>query len=144
MGTIQAKPHSHRPFAMIMKRSSVTPLVGTLLCAILATPVAVAAEMGTGTVRNGGLELSLTREDMNEAWSAMPMTNTPAYGIPDLSGRPVGPSGEKRNPRHSETRRDDLPYGAGYEARQQGFNGGAMSPAGSGGAGSGRGMGRGR
>lgn len=128
---------------MNMKRPSSSLLAGTLLCAILATPMAVAAETGTGSARHGGLDLSLTRGDMNEAWEAMPMTNTtsnvPAYGLPDFSGRPVGPSGETANPRRGGPHQGDLPYGAGYEARQQGSNGGGTNSSNTNG---GRGMGR--
>lgn len=146
MGTVPAKPHNHHAFVMNMKRSSLSLLTGTLLCAILATPMAVAAEAGAGSVRHGGLDLSLTRGDMNEAWSALPMTNAttnaPTYALPDFSGRPVGSSGEKASPQRGSAHRDDLPYGAGYEARQQDFNSGATSPAGSGGTNGGRGMGR--
>jgi hypothetical protein len=143
MGTVKAKPHSHR-LVMIMKRLTATPIAASLLSSFLAVPLATAAETGASAARNGGLNLSLSREDLNEAWTTMPMPNAPTYGLPDFNGMPPHASGGVGSPRRGETRRNDLPYGAGYEARQQGLNSGTDPHSGSAGTPSGRGMGRGR
>ncbi len=101
-----------------------------LLCILLAPALSVAAD-GAGEGRRA-LDLSLPRDALSGTWSLPPAGN--ATPLPDLGGPRLGNYGSaQRGGGH----RTDLPYGAGYEARQGGGGGG-------GGGGHGRGGGRGR
>lgn len=101
-----------------------------LLCVLLAPSLGLAADgAGEGAARRP-LDLSLPREALAEAWTPPSAGN--AAPLPDLGGSRLDHAGAARQ----GGGRGDLPYGAGYEARQ-GTGGGA-------GGGYGRGRGRGR
>lgn len=104
-------------------KSAILPI---LLCLLLAPAMAGAAGgAGEGTSRRL-LDLSLPRDVPTETWNPPSSGIGSATSLPDLGGGHSNPA--QRGGGH----RGDLPYGAGYEARQ------------SGGGGHGRGGGRGR
>ena len=105
-------------------KSTILPF---LLCVLLAPALAVAADGAGEGVTRRSLDLSLPHDTLTETWSPPPAGN--ATPLPDLGGPRMGKSDSARR---GGGRRGDLPYGAGYEARQ------------SGGGGHGRGGGRGR
>lgn len=101
-----------------------------LLYILLAPALAVAADgAGVGAARMP-LDLSLSREALAEVWTPPSAGN--AMPLPDLGGSRMDHSSVARR----GGGRGDLPYGAGYEARQ--------STGGGAGGGHGRGRGRGR
>ena len=104
-----------------------------LLCLLLAPAIAVAADgAGEGATRRS-LDLSLPRDALPETWSPPSAGIGNVTPLPDLGGPRMGNSNPARHGGHrGDLRQGDLPYGAGYEARQ------------SGGGGHGRGGGRGR
>lgn len=105
-------------------KSAILPI---LLRVLLAPALAGAADgAGEGATRRS-LDLSLPRDALTETWSPPSAKN--ATPLPDLGGPRMGNSDPAQR---GGGRRGDLPYGAGYEARQ------------SGGGGHGRGGGRGR
>lgn len=104
-----------------------------LLCVLLAPALAVAADgAGAGTARQP-LNLTLPRDALSETWSPPATGMGSAMQLPDLGGPRLGHTGAARQ----GGGRSDLPYGAGYEARQN-------AGSGAGGGGHGRGRGRGR
>jgi len=117
-----------------MIRKHLTP---TFLCRVFLLPALVltvvpnsaqAEEESKGTIRS--LNLTLPREAAGGAWTEPPRAD--ATRLPELGGR-----SNRLGSRGAADRvgglRSDLPYGAGYEARQ----GGNARPGG-------RGLGRGR
>jgi hypothetical protein len=107
-----------------------------------------AATLGAETLglESGGLDLRLLQEDIP---SSQPAPTSPRLGDqrPNLGAQPMTGSSRVEDGRSRGGFRTDLPYGAGYEARQgQGRNerqnqGGQQRGVGQGG---GRGMGSGR
>lgn len=123
-------------------------LLPCLLCALLA-PALPAAAAGPARAGSEGtarrpLDLTLPSDVVTEAHSLPPAGN--AAQLPDLGEPRAAGAGQ---PRQAGGRPADLPYGAGYEARQAGAAGqsggmGPLSGIGQSGGGHGRGGGRGR
>jgi len=110
--------------------------LATLLCALAASawvPTAVLAQEAPSKP----LDLSLPKEALSGAWGSA--TQEDAARLPDLGGPLSAPAGAAGRGRGGGPR-NDLPYGAGYEARHGQSGSGAAGA----GAGAGRGMGRGR
>jgi len=113
---------------MIMQ-SAIFPI---LFCALLA-PALAAAEGGEGAPRRP-LDLSLPRDFRPDTWN--PPTAGAATSLPDIGQPPIAHADHSRG---GGGRRNDLPYGSGFEARQSGGSSGSTS-----GGGNRRGGGRGR
>lgn len=109
---------------MVMK-SAIHPV---LLCILLAPAMAIAADGAEDEATRRSLDLSLPRDALTETRGPPSAGIGSATPLPDLGG----PRMANSNPAQQGGHRGDLPYGAGYEARQ------------SGGGGHGRGGGRGR
>lgn len=114
----------------------------TLLCA-LAASAWVPTEVLAQEAPSKPLDLSLPKEALSGAWGSA--TQEDAARLPDLGGPPSPPAGAAGRGRGGGPQ-NELPYGAGYEARHgQSGSGSGSGAAGAGaGAGAGRGMGRGR
>ncbi|KAA6185318.1 hypothetical protein F2Q65_09470 [Thiohalocapsa marina] len=125
----------------MMKLATRPGLLIALLCPIglLAAEVPVSDDLG--------LDLRLLQEDLPSGhWkpaSSAPEDRLPSLGTQPMQGdgRPGGSRGDGGGGRGGF--RSDLPYGAGYEARQ-GAGSGPASGSGSGPGRGGRGMGGGR
>jgi len=105
-----------------------------LFCALLAPALAV-AETGEGALRRP-LDLSLPRDFRPEHWNPPSTETARSVFSPSDIGQP--PTADADYSRNGGGRRNDLPYGSGFEARQSGS--GNMGS----GGGSRRGGGRGR
>jgi len=79
-------------------------LIGAVLG--LTAQVAVAAGRGASAPASGSLDLSLPVEEKTSKWDRMDGYSAPEGGLPGLVSAEM--------PKNTE-----LPYGAGYEARQQ-------------------------
>ena len=128
MGSVETEADSI-PSGMVMNGSSLLPLFCILLVPALA--LAVAGEGEGEAAPRRSLDLSLPRDAQSETWNPPPARSTAP--LPDLGSPRKGNAG---HPPRGAGSRTDLPYGAGYEARQAG-GGGAWQ-------GQGRGRGRGR
>lgn len=104
-------------------------ILPVLFFVLLAPALAVAADGAGDEVTRRSLDLSLPHDALTETWSPPPAGY--ATPLPDLGSPRMGNSDPARR---GGGRQGDLPYGAGYEARQSGGGGG----------GHGRGGGRGR
>ncbi|NCA70437.1 MAG: hypothetical protein EOM91_10055 [Sphingobacteriia bacterium] len=94
----------------MMKRATRLGLLLLLLCPI-GILAAEAPEDG-----DRALDLRLLREDIpREVWRPAP--SPPADRLPSLGMQPMQPGGREGMPQKGGFR-SDLPYGAGYEARQ--------------------------
>ncbi len=96
-------------------KSAILPV---LLCVLFTPALAVAAGGAGEGVTRRSLDLSLPRDALSETWSPPPAGN--ATPLPDLGGPRMGTSDPARR---GGGRQGDLPYGAGYEARQSGGHG---------------------